>query len=73
MARLTAIGADDEQHVAAGFADRLHADFAIVAAVVLSLQCGTEEDGGRVIEAKAPVAEIRRLLASSQRMRVRTL
>ena len=57
MTYVIAIGVDPEENVVADLTNRLHADFTVLATIVLSLQCGTEEDASRIFDAKTPFFE----------------
>src|ERR1700691_1920412 len=54
---ITAIGVDDEQNVIVDLPDRFYPIFAIIAAIVPLLQCGTEENACCVIEAEPSLAQ----------------
>ena len=52
MTRITAICIDDEENVSGRLTNCLHADFAILATIILTLQCGVQKDSGSVFKAE---------------------
>ena len=57
MTYVIAICVDHEENVVADLTNRLHADFTILATIVRSLECGTEEDASSIFEAETSFFE----------------
>jgi len=57
MTHITAIRVDDEENIGVNLTDRLDSNLSIFSTIVLSLQCGTQENAGGIFEAEASFVE----------------
>jgi len=54
---IIAICVDHKENVVANLTNRLHSDFTVLATIVLSLKCGTQEDASSIFEAETSFFE----------------
>ena len=57
MTYVISICIDHEENVVANLTNRLHANFTVLATIVRSLKCGTQEDASSIFEAKTSFFE----------------
>ena len=57
MTYVISICIDHEENVVANLTNRLHANFTVLATIVRSLKCGTQEDASSIFEAQTSFFE----------------